>query len=178
MTVKWMNYGVQTQTVADKNGSWKTGPILSGASASITFDKPGTYTYILKEHPWSIAQLIVVSQESQDGMYSVQQASRGKAQYTEKCAACHLETLSGAGMAPALAGDAFAHHWQNHNLSDLFDRIRTTMPQDKPGSLSAQATVDILAFLLQSNGIPAGENELKGEPAILKDILFDKNGSR
>ena len=147
-------------------------------SASATFDKPGTYTYILKDHPWSIAQLIVVTQESQDGAYSEEQASRGKAQYAEKCAACHMDNLSGAGMAPALAGDVFTYHWQNRNLAELFDRIHTTMPQDKPGSLSPQDTADIIAFLLQSNGLPAGNTELKGEPAALKDILVGRKGSK
>jgi hypothetical protein len=33
----------------------------------VTFNKPGTYTYICKEHPWSIGQVVVVAEAAQNG---------------------------------------------------------------------------------------------------------------
>jgi quinohemoprotein ethanol dehydrogenase len=176
-TVRWMNYGVQTHTAMAQDGSWSTGPILPGKSGSVTFDKPGEYTYICQEHPWALAEL-VVTDDSQEGIYSLEQADRGKTQYTENCSRCHLDNLKGTGTATALAGGAFTQQWQNHNLAELFDRIRSTMPQDNPGSLSAPATADILAFLLQANGFLPGKTELKGDQATLRGIPFEKKDSR
>ncbi len=42
-----------------KVGSWDTGLLDSGASKTITFDKPGTYYYICTPHPWMYGQIIV-----------------------------------------------------------------------------------------------------------------------
>jgi hypothetical protein len=56
-------------------------------------------------------------------------------------------------------------------LDDLFDRIKTTMPGDAPGSLTGEQCADILAFLLSKDGFPAGQTELATGPA-LKNIKF------
>jgi plastocyanin len=40
-------------------GSWDTGPLGSGQSKTITFDKPGNYYYICAPHPWMYGQIIV-----------------------------------------------------------------------------------------------------------------------
>lgn len=58
-TVTWTNTGRTAHTIRARDGAWSTGPIKPGESATLRFDKPGSYTYICKEHPWSIAQLIV-----------------------------------------------------------------------------------------------------------------------
>lgn len=58
-TVRWVNNGRISHTIAAEDGSWSTpklGPLEAGA---ITFDKPGEYTYISKEYPWHKAQIIV-----------------------------------------------------------------------------------------------------------------------
>jgi hypothetical protein len=55
---------------------------------------------------------------------------------------------------------------------DLFQVTYTTMPPDKPESLSPDATLDIVAYLLQSNQFPAGKGELKNDPDTLKNILI------
>lgn len=47
------------------------------------------------------------------------------------------------------------------------------MPADQPGSLSAQDTADVLAFILSSNRYPAGQTELPAVSDRLKQILFD-----
>jgi plastocyanin len=58
-TVTWKNTGRTPHSAAARDHAWTTGPIQPGASATVTFEKPGTYTYVCDEHPWSIAQLIV-----------------------------------------------------------------------------------------------------------------------
>lgn len=57
--VVWTNNGHETHTIVAMDGSWRTEPIAPGASASLTFARPGRHTYICKEHPWSYGQLIV-----------------------------------------------------------------------------------------------------------------------
>ena len=44
------------------------------------------------------------------------------------------------------------------------------MPSDRPGSLSGPAYADILAFIAQKNGYPAGPKELGDDLAVLKGI--------
>jgi hypothetical protein len=66
------------------------------------------------------------------------------------------------------------HQWEDRSLDDLFSQMSTTMPLDSPGSLSADAYVDILAFLLQFNGIPAGTDDLKAERDKLKTLTITK----
>ncbi|HXW62835.1 MAG TPA: cytochrome c [Candidatus Acidoferrales bacterium] len=109
-----------------------------------------------------------------DGVFTNDQATRGKAQYSQACANCHMDDLSGSGQALPLAGDAFTETWEGQSVADLFDLIRNTMPQDKPGTLSPEATVDVIAYLLQYNKFPAGADELKNDPAALKNIIISK----
>jgi alcohol dehydrogenase (cytochrome c) len=58
-TVTWMNTGKMRHTPMEEHGIWNAGPIEPGQSAHVTFDKPGRYTYVCKDHPWTIAELIV-----------------------------------------------------------------------------------------------------------------------
>jgi quinohemoprotein ethanol dehydrogenase len=46
-------------TIRARDGSWTTGTIAAGESASVRVTRPGTYEYVCEEHPWSIGQLIV-----------------------------------------------------------------------------------------------------------------------
>ena len=56
------------------------------------------------------------------------------------------------------------------SVGDLFERTRTLMPSDRPGSLSGQTYADIMAFIAQKNGYPAGPKELDDDLAVLKGI--------
>jgi|SRR3954468_15911705 mono/diheme cytochrome c family protein len=107
-----------------------------------------------------------------DGVYTEEQAGRGNTGFAARCANCHGANLGGTGEAPALAGPQFLSDFDGLSLGDLFDRIRTTMPQDNPGSLTRDAYADILAFLLQANGVPAGTQELDRRSEYLKAIGF------
>jgi mono/diheme cytochrome c family protein len=108
---------------------------------------------------------------TQDGVYSDAQAKRGEAAYSKTCAGCHGPDLAGADTAPSLTGPEFNAGWTDLTLDDLFERIKTTMPGDAPGSLSAEQCADILAFVLSKDGFPAGQAELTAGPG-LKDVKF------
>jgi len=106
-----------------------------------------------------------------DGAYSSGQADRGAIKYRQECVMCHGPVLEGNGEAPPLVG-RFIPDWEGTKLSELFEKIQTTMPLFAPGSLSAPDTADLLAFILQANNFPAGDKDL--EPGdSLSHISFD-----
>lgn len=94
-----------------------------------------------------------------DGLFTVDQAARGKIAYDKACAECHMPDLGGKEYAGALAGFGFQLKWQDASLGEVFGRIRS-MPLGRPASLPTQEYVDILAYILQKNAYPAGANEL------------------
>ena len=99
------------------------------------------------------------------GVYSEAQAKRGDETYQKHCAACH---------APAgHSGPEFTRPWRGRPLFELYDLIRTTMPQDNPGRLSRGQYADVLAFLLQLNGLPAGAERLPADDERLQRIRFE-----
>lgn len=106
-----------------------------------------------------------------DGVYADAQATQGAARYKATCAVCHGPVLEGNGEAPPLVG-RFMPDWQGTHLNDLYDKIHDTMPLFAPGTLKAEDTTDILAFILQANGFPSGAAPL-GTGDALKTISFD-----
>lgn len=96
--------------------------------------------------------------QSAQGATFAAQVARGKDAYEQQCSVCHQSDLSGSDMIPALAGSPFMARWQGHTAKDLFDRARTTMPTNAPGSLSPQMYLDLVAYVLQVNNLTqAGE---------------------
>jgi quinohemoprotein ethanol dehydrogenase len=57
--ITWTNDGKEPHDATAEDGSWTTGEVAPGASATVTFDKPGTYTYLDKRHPWMFGQVTV-----------------------------------------------------------------------------------------------------------------------
>lgn len=98
-----------------------------------------------------------------DGVYTEAQAERGRTSYQQACISCHREDLRGDNTAPSLIGESFLFLWGDMEVSALSARVQKIMPPERPGSLSAQAYTDIIAFILQTNGFPAGNAELPAE---------------
>jgi mono/diheme cytochrome c family protein len=108
-----------------------------------------------------------------DGVYTQAQADRGKALYADQCASCHGSEMTGGEMAPPLSGGEFLANWDGLTVGDLFERIRISMPQNAPGSLSGQQNADILSFILSAAKFPTGATELPKESGILKTIKLE-----
>ncbi len=103
-----------------------------------------------------------------DGVYTDAQADRGRPLYNQHCASCHADTLMGGEMSPPLVGGEFLSNWNGLTLGDLFERIRTTMPQNKAGKLSREVNSDITAYILSVNKFPAGKTELAAFRRVFK----------
>ena len=105
-----------------------------------------------------------------DGVFTDEQAKRGEVAYRQECSNCHGPELEGGDMTPPLVGGTFTSNWNDLTLGDLFERIRATMPLDKPGTLSRQQNADLVAFVLKANLWPAGTTELARDLGALKQI--------
>ena len=120
------------------------------------------------------ASLSLRAQQSRtvkDGVYTDAQAMRGKAIFEMRCAVCHGEMLEGVA-GPPLAGDVFLGPLDSRPVSDVFDKIKATMPADAPGTLEPRQVADLVAFILQANKFPAGRTELAPAAALLKQIVI------
>jgi mono/diheme cytochrome c family protein len=128
---------------------------------------------------WAAALLIAfaIAQEATrsvwDGVFTQEQADRGRPLYNQHCASCHADTLMGGEMSPPLVGGEFLSNWNGLTLGDLFERIRTSMPQNKPGTLSREVNADITAYILSVNKFPVGKKELPHSAEFLRDIRID-----
>jgi quinoprotein glucose dehydrogenase len=107
-----------------------------------------------------------------DGVYTEEQAARGKEVYRGNCITCHGETLAGAGPASPLTGPIFSANWNGISLGDLLERVRISMPLDRPGTLPRQDYADVLAFVLSANKFPAGKTELAKQTEMLSEIKY------
>ena len=104
-----------------------------------------------------------------DGVYTPAQARRGQEQFEQHCASCHRRDLGGVS-GPALKGDRFLDQWREFPLEVLFNDMRTQMPMGNPGGLPPATYLDISAYLLEANGLPAGGTELTQDVAA--KVLF------
>jgi mono/diheme cytochrome c family protein len=96
--------------------------------------------------------------------YTTEQATRGEKVYTGTCIECH-EKLE-------YTGPDFRAKWNNRPVFELFDLLRTTMPDENPGTLSAQEYADVLAYMLRLNGVPPSKTVLPKDAAELKKLLL------
>ena len=116
---------------------------------------------------WALAVAVAGAQAPartvNDGVYSTGQASRGQALFQSICTTCHAPDR--------FTGSEFVSAWSGKPLAELFKAVQT-MPEDNPGSLNAQQYSDVMAYFLQLNKYPSGNDELKGEADVLAKIEF------
>ena len=143
--------------------------VVSGFSRTVAVVSGGPIR--LKPDPTHLATP-QAARTTKDAVFTAEQARRGEVLYQFICATCHGPALSGIEAAPPLAGTTFSASWSGAPVSDLFERIRISMPQDKPGSLGRQQAADVVAYILSFNKAPAGPTELPGDADVLKAITI------
>jgi alcohol dehydrogenase (cytochrome c) len=100
------------------------------------------------------------------------QAQAGRAAYQTHCAACHLPDLRGLNQAPPLAGSAFQQQWGDRPVAELFSVIDTTMPLVGPGVQGDEASLAIVAYILEANGALPGRLALSADDAASVSVAL------
>ena len=123
----------------------------------------------------ALATAAVLAQSSvRDGVYTTTQAARGASLYEAQCLSCHGTIDAFLPEVAALLGDhTFRQRWQGRPLSELFQLIQVEMPQDAPGSLAVDETVQLVAYILEGNKLPSGQTALASDTVALSGIAFD-----
>lgn len=131
---------------------------------------------------WSSAHAAQAPLPVWSRVYSTVQSARGEQAYRSACGYCHKDDLTGGfmddgvGRAPALAGpqafgSSFVERWKDQTLGDIVYVIASTMPKQAPTSLTLDTYVDIVTYLLEKNGVPAGQDELPVDIPTLREIV-------
>ena len=119
------------------------------------------------------AALLAQSRSVWDGIYTEAQAKRGEALYNQNCVSCHGPALEGDGEAPPLSGGEPFWTYNGKPVTALFDKILREMPHDHPGTLTPEASADLLAHVLHFNKFPAGDAELPHTADALNQIRYE-----
>jgi cytochrome c553 len=107
------------------------------------------------------------------GVFTAEQAKNGERAFQAKCATCHGEDLhSTDAETPDLTEGAFKFGWQGKTLANRFEQIRSSMPLGNARGLDDQTYIDIVAYILQFNGIPSGTQKLEPDVRALEQIVI------
>lgn len=86
----------------------------------------------------------------ESGIFTRDQAKAGEEPFEQHCGTCHEPDYF----------EAVFRAWSGESLASFFDVMAATMPQSNPGSLSNPDYVGILAYILDENDFPRGEEAL------------------
>jgi len=102
-------------------------------------------------------------------LYTAAQATAGANVFTQNCAMCHGANLQGEA-GPALIGQAFATSANKYTVGAIFSEIAEQMPAGAPGSLSHDDYSDVMAYILNKNGYPAGSQSLSYDNSLASTV--------
>ncbi len=103
--------------------------------------------------------------------FTAEQAEAGKTSYNSTCAVCHGNTMTNGTFAPPLAGEYFQTKWSGSTVRKFYDHAKT-MPPSAPASLPEDTYAGIVAYILQMNGVKAGNVELPVSAAALDKMTI------
>jgi nitrate/TMAO reductase-like tetraheme cytochrome c subunit len=131
----------------------------------------GTAVDCLRCHR-NIGHIYEQGETKKDGWYSEEQAATGARTYAQSCAACHGANLEG-GAGPALNGTSWQQLYGGAKLLTVWGEIKGPMAQYAGTTFSTQQSLDLLAFLLEQNSLPAGKQPL-ADTRELSDTIPSK----
>lgn len=94
------------------------------------------------------------------GIFTSAQADRGRTAFEETCSDCHTNT--------EFQGRTFQSDWGHRTVYSFYRTLRSTMPDDNPGSLGEVTYVDVVSYILSINGHAAGPVELAADAPMRK----------
>ena len=129
---------------------------------------------------------------SAEGFYTPDQAKRGELAFNKYCALCHTvdpstpmaEQTKGTGRGlrigtktmglSSLGGSFLFSTFEGRpnypTVWFLFNRLRRAMPPFGADMIGNDVKVDIVAYILQANGLSSGPNEVPNDTAALKKL--------
>jgi len=114
------------------------------------------------------APALVSAQESRSdtaaGTVAPSQVQRGEKTFRSQCLECHA--------TKEFLKEDFVKSWNGRPVFELFELIRTSMPEDTPGILSRQEYLDVVTYIAKLNGAPEGHSEIAPEDSIMKALLL------
>ena len=121
----------------------------------------------------AVAQTPAPQKTTRDKVFTKEQAARGADLYAKSCDRCHdpAKVAPGKKPGPPTIGAKFLESWQDKTVGELYGTIFNTMPGDGVLILTADQTLDLVAYLLQANGFPAGESPLKNDDAMKAIVI-------
>jgi mono/diheme cytochrome c family protein len=142
-TLRWVSYGVVVLTAFGVSSQAAAGPSRAQAAAS--------------KSVW-------------EGVYTADQSKKGQEIASANCVVCHGDSVAGSDLAPALLGEDFRGAWRDRTVGELFEKIQTTMPADRPGTLTGPQVAELIAYIFRLNEFPAGDAALATAAAQLNNI--------
>ena len=97
--------------------------------------------------------------------FTTAQVDAGRERFAAVCGECHT--------TGEFRGTDFQFTWRRRTAWDFFRTVKSTMPENAPGSLSDAEYVAVVAYVLQLNGFEAGDGELTATEAALDQFLLD-----
>lgn len=88
------------------------------------------------------------------------QAEAGTTAFATNCAACHGQNMEGTTLGPILSGQAFIQRWGTQTPALLLNNIQANMPPGGNDGISADDYLNIVAHILDTNGVDAVVTEL------------------
>ena len=103
--------------------------------------------------------------------YTAAQADAGRSTYTQHCASCHGPNLDDGPFGPPLRGVDFRQRWGARAAGALFAEMNR-MPPARPGTLGDDRYAEVLALVLQQNGVVPGTRALPSDPSSLAAMIL------
>ena len=95
-------------------------------------------------------------------LYTEEQAAAGAATFAKICAECHEKA--------DITKPDFRSKWNGRTLFELFELVRTTMPDSNPGGLTREEYAGAMAYILKVNGLPAGTTAVMPDSAAMSNV--------
>jgi PQQ-dependent dehydrogenase (s-GDH family) len=106
--------------------------------------------------------------------FTAEQAASGKVGYDAHCVTCHSPTLAGGNYGTPLTGAYFDEKWRGKPVAALYEHMHT-MPPSEPGSLAEETYAAITAYVLEKNGVAAGDTELPPDVTQLTGMTIPRS---
>ena len=102
--------------------------------------------------------------------FTTEQAGRGEELYQQNCIICHGENLNDGEFGAPLKGTSFSIRWAGTGMDALLEQTRE-MPPGQANRFSGEQYADMMAFILQENDIPAGDEALPTDSTELATLF-------